>query len=72
MKNKTTDLHNLLFEQLERLTDDDLDFDKEVRRAQAMSGVAMTIIAGGKLVTEAVRLAADFPELAKKMPLLLE
>jgi hypothetical protein len=72
MKNKTTDLHNHLFEQLERLTDDDLDFDREVRRAQAMCGVAMTIIAKDKIMVEALRLAADFPDLAKKMPLLLE
>jgi hypothetical protein len=72
MKNKPIDLHNHLFEQLERLTDDDLDFDKEVKRAQAMCGTAMTIMAGGKLVIKAAKLAAEFPELSKKILLLLE
>jgi hypothetical protein len=72
MKNKMTDLHNHLFEQLERLADDDLDFDKEERRARAMCGVAMTIIAKDKVLVDAIRLAADFPEMGKKMPLLLE
>jgi hypothetical protein len=72
MKNKNTDLHNHLFEQLERLTDDDLDFDKEVRRAQAMCGIAMTIIAKDKVMVDAIKLVAEFPELGKKMPLLLE
>jgi hypothetical protein len=68
MKNKATDMHNLLFEQLERLGDTELELDEEIKRAQAMSGVAMTIIANGRLMESALRLAADFPDLAKKMP----
>jgi hypothetical protein len=72
MKNKLTDLHNHLFEQLERLTDDELDLDKEIKRAEAMCNVAQTIIENGRMAVTAMRLAADFPELGKKMPLLLE
>jgi cytidylate kinase len=72
VKNKLTDLHNHLFEQLERLADDDLDLDKEIKRAKAMCGVAATIIANGRLAKEAMGLAAEYPELGKKMPLLLE
>lgn len=39
MKNTLTDLNNHLFEQLERLNDDELDdaqLDKELRRAEGM------------------------------------
>jgi hypothetical protein len=72
MKNKPIDLHNHLFEQLERLTDDELDLDKEAKRAQMMCHVAMTIMKGNELAIQAAKLAAEHPELSKKMPLLLE
>ena len=47
MKNTLTDLNNHLFEQLERLNDDELDdaqLDKELRRAEGMTKVATQII----------------------------
>jgi hypothetical protein len=70
-----TDLHNHLFEQLERLNDDDLkgdDLDREIKRAKAMCDVAGQIITNGRLVVDATKLAAEFPGAGKKMPLLLE
>lgn len=43
MKNTLTDLNNHLFEQLERLNDDELDdaqLEKELKRAEGMTKVA--------------------------------
>lgn len=57
MKNKLSDLHNHLFEQLERLNDEDLKGDRlaeEIDRAKAISGIAREIILNGKLVLEAM------------------
>ena len=52
MKNTLEDLNNHLFEQLERLNDEDLDpeaLDRELRRAEGMSKVAKQIIRNGEL-----------------------
>jgi hypothetical protein len=62
MKNKPIDLHNHLFEQLERLNDEDLkgeDFDLECRRAQQMCSVAGQIIANRQQLVNAMRAADD-------------
>jgi hypothetical protein len=73
VKNKFEDLHNHLFEQLERLNDDELVGDKltdEIRRANAMTQVASQIIAGGNLVLNAAK-AVDNAQGKIKLPLLL-
>ena len=46
MKNKITDLNNLLFEQLERLIDAETDeeIDKEINRSKAVSSIATNIV----------------------------
>ena len=52
MKNTLTDLNNHLFEELERLNDDDLDeeqIEKELRRAEGMTKIAQQIIQNGEL-----------------------
>lgn len=52
MRNKAVDLNNLLFEQLERLNDEDLSEDaleKESKRARAMVSVASAIIENAHL-----------------------
>jgi len=52
MKNKLIDLNNHLFEELERLNDDELDdekLDKEIKRAKAMEGIAKNIIDNANL-----------------------
>jgi hypothetical protein len=57
MKNKFGDLHNHLFEQLERLNNEGLKgarLQEEVNRAKAITGVAREIILGGKLTLEAM------------------
>lgn len=56
MKNTLTDLNNYLFEQLERLQDDDLDdagLEKEIQRSEAVQKVAKTIIDNGSLALQA-------------------
>ncbi len=56
MKNTMLDLNNHLFEQMERLNDEDLsqaDLSKEIDRSKAMTNVAKEIIANGRLVLDA-------------------
>lgn len=57
MKNKLTDLNNHLFEQLERLNDEELKGDElieEINRSKAITDVAEKIINNGALVLKAV------------------
>jgi hypothetical protein len=73
MKNKLSDLNNHLFEQLERLNDDDLKGEAltmEIGRAQSMCTVAGQIISAGRLVLDAAKAADELPGI-KKQPLLL-
>ncbi len=56
MKNKLSDLNNHLFEQLERLNDEDLTEDqltKEIERSKAITNVANSIISNAKVVLDA-------------------
>lgn len=56
MKNKLIDLNNHLFEQLERLNDDDLKGDQlsqEINRSKAMSNCAAQIINNANLALKA-------------------
>lgn len=58
MKNDLGSLNNYLFEQLERLNDDEAleneeNFDKEMKRAKAITGVAKTIIDNANLLLDA-------------------
>ena len=71
MKNKAIDLHNILFEQIERLNDLNYkgdDLAEEIRRAEAMNRTAGAIMANSRLVLEAQRmidenLIQDIPEM---------
>ena len=64
MKNKLNDLNNYLFEQLERLNDDEeLDKDgsleKELKRAKAITGISTAIVNNAKLVLDAKKYADE-------------
>lgn len=62
-RNKLTDLNNHLFEQLERLNDEDLseeELGREIQRAKAMTEVAGKIIENGKLAFEAYKYQDEF------------
>ena len=55
MKNKLGDLHNHLFAQLERLSDEDLEGEKlkeEIDRAKAVSSISKDITSNAALVLE--------------------
>lgn len=56
VKNTLGDLNNHLFEQIERLNDEELKGDKlkeEIERARAVSSIASQIINNGNLVLKA-------------------
>lgn len=58
MKNTLTDLNNYLFEALERINDDDMDeegLDKEIKRAEATTKVATTIINNANVQLNAMK-----------------
>ena len=58
MKNKLTDLNNHLFEQLERLNNEDLseeELEKEIKRTKAMTNVATNIINNGNLMLNTMK-----------------
>lgn len=71
MKNKMTDLNNVLFEQLERLQDDeamkdDQNFKREIERSRAIVGVSSQIIKNATLTVQAARFVAEYGSDAKK------
>ncbi len=58
MKTKTTiiDLNEYLFQEMDRLTNEDLsaeDLDKEIKRSEALQKVAKTVIENGTLALQA-------------------
>lgn len=58
MKNTLTDLNNYLFEQLERLNDDELTdeaLDKELKKSDAVVKVSEKIIEAGQLALQTMR-----------------
>ena len=70
MKNKMTDLNNVLFEQLERLQDDeamkdDTNFKREIERSRAIVGVSSQIIKNAALTVQAAKLVAEYGDGAK-------
>lgn len=71
-KNKMIDLNNHLFEQLERLNDDDLDengLKKEIARSKAMTGIANQIINNARVCVDGMK--AFNEGLIKEAPLML-
>jgi len=64
MKTSLTDLHSLLFEQLERLSNPDLtgdELNQEIKRGQAISNISAQIIQNGNLAIKAVTAKLDIP-----------
>ena len=52
MRNSLTDLNNALFEEIERIQDDDLSdeqLDRSIKRAEAVTKVAEVIVRNGEL-----------------------
>ena len=64
MKNNLSDVNNYLFEQLERLNDDETlesedNFKKEIQRAKAVSTICSTIVANANLILSAKKYADE-------------
>lgn len=59
VRNKMEDLNNILFEQLERLNDDSLNLDEELKRAKAISTVSDKLIQSADLQFRVMQLRAD-------------
>ena len=59
VRNKMSDLNNILFEQLERLNDDSLDLDQKLKRAKAISTVSDKLIQSADLQFRVMQLRAD-------------
>lgn len=75
MRNTLMDLNNLLFEQMERLMDDDLDQEQEVIRAKALKGLAETAISNAELSLQAEKFKQDMifkTSAAPDLPKMLE
>jgi hypothetical protein len=56
MKNRLIDLNNHLFEEIERLNDEELEGDKldqEIKKSKAITDVAQTIVNNAKLMLDA-------------------
>ncbi len=63
MKNTLTDLNNYLFEQMERLNDDDLtdeQLDRQLKKADTMVKVAEKIIQNGELAFKTMKHLDDY------------
>lgn len=74
MKNNLSELNNYLFEQLERLNDDELmneSADKEISRSKAITNVAQTIINNGALALNAKKYVDEYGLNKSEMPDLL-
>lgn len=74
MKNTLGDLNNYLFEQLERLNDDDLSqeqLDREIHRSHAVSNIAKNIINNGNLVLKARERMVDSMDAEEEIPRML-
>lgn len=74
MKNKLIDLNDHLFEQLERLNDEDLKgeaLEEEISRSRAVAVIASKIIENGSLVLSAVKFE-DSRMIDKSIPKMLE
>lgn len=64
MKNNLNDLNDYLFEELERLNDDEElshkeSLDKELKRAKAIAGVSTAIVNNAKLILDAKKYADE-------------
>lgn len=74
-KNTLGDLNNHLFEQLERLNDEELtgeNLNQEIRRADSMSKIAMNVINNANTVLKAQQIFDDLGDINAEKPRMLE
>lgn len=74
MRNTLVDLNNHLFEQLERLNDEELtdeQLEKELKRTDAMKDIATQIIANANIVLKATELNMEYSRNEVNVPQML-
>ena len=76
MKNSLIDLNNCLFEELERLNDDETlshndNLDKELKRSKAITGIGKVIVDNANVILNAKKYADEMGWETKDMPKLL-
>lgn len=75
MRNNLTDLNNHLFEQIERLNDDELQGEalkEEIKRSKAIEDVAKQIINNGRLVLDSQKFVDGRISADNNMPSMLD
>lgn len=77
MNNNLRDLNNILFEQLERLNDDealkdDENFEREMKRSKAITSIASQIVQNGNLSLRACQYAAEYGKETKPVLALVD
>lgn len=75
VKNKLTDVHDLLVAQLEALSGEDLtpdELDQEVKRSKAMVGVARAITANANTLKDMVKIQVEYGKGAIDAPEILQ
>lgn len=76
MKNTLADLNNILFEQLERLNDDDMtdeELETQLKKTDQIVKVSEKIIANGELAFKAIQHQDKYyGSTNKKLPAMLE
>lgn len=70
MKNKITDLNNILFEQLENLMDAETDeeLEKEINRSKAVSSIASNIIHSADFTLQVAKIQLEWGEKTPIIP----
>ena len=56
MRNKIQDLRNMLFEQMERLMDDEADLATETKRAESIAQIASVLVHSAKVEVDFLRM----------------
>ena len=75
MSNNLVDLNNLLFAQLNRLSNEDLsqdDLARELERTKAVTSVANSLINNGKLLLDATKFSKEYIVPKDALPELLQ
>ena len=75
VRNTLSDLHNVLFEEIERLSDEDIkgeELSQEIERANAIGKIAGTILDGGSLALQVARFKDNAVSIDPDLPKYLE
>lgn len=75
MSNNLLDLNAKLFEQMDKLSKDDIsseELDKEMARSESMIKIANVIISNGDLALRAAKFKDDMMNADNKLPKMLE